>query len=575
MLSYVVILSLCTLWVAIFIVLLRQDRPMWLMLLLLLVPVIIASADINLQVISAHGFMHASIVYELDQRGVPPENPLLAGEPLHYPYGHHYLISQLIHVLPVAPGRWFVFTNLLCLLLFSLVLERIARLFSPDRTYRILAVFISLVGCNPFANGPLREPFLMLSLPNENRTILLGKFLSINSNSLGLLCFAVAFLGLLRLITNVKGSVLSYLLIASGFVGAAFLYPVVWPGILVCIGLAALYLWYLRIPGAFQTGGYLMVILIAGVAVVMPWFWSIGDGKAASAMPQIISFRGLLRNALVIVTSMTLPIGLAWFMRKTLMEKFRAHLPMMQYCLLCLVALQVMFWLIFIPIHSEYKYLAMSEIPLALILALLLQKLLERRWVTAMVVLFFVSLPVNWVIWRNVVSGYGPVSDPVVCEGNLIIHQEPNQQALYQWIRQETKPNAVFIDTYLTVPPFAQRQLFVGLDARRDSGQLHGRDGWSMTAKMFLELVNGSDPQVLERRRYLAKQLLLKDNSKIYSKLIHQLIAEVPGRNLYIIAREPEVKQKLSHTPGIQQTYSNSSATVFQVLGSNAIVHHL
>ena len=40
---------------------------------------------------------------------------------------------------------------------------------------------------------------------------------------------------------------------------------------------------------------------------------------------------------------------------------------------------------------------------------------------------------------------------------------------MYDWIVRETKPSAVFIDTQLTVPVFARRQLFVGLDIRRDS----------------------------------------------------------------------------------------------------------
>lgn len=573
MLPFFVILALCILSVAIFIALLRKERPMWLMLLLLLVPMILAYTDVKLRTISFHGLMHTSIVYELDQRGAPPENPLLAGEPLYYPYGHHYLISKLIRVIPVAPGLLFVFSNLLGLLLFGLVLERIARLISPDRTYRILAVFIAMVGCNPFAGGPLREPFLMLLLPNEHRVIPLAKFLSINSNPLGLLCFAGAFLGLARLIATTKGSVLSYPLVAAGFVGAAFLYPIVWPGILVCISLAALYLWYLRTPEAYQKGGYLVVILVAGIAVVMPWLLSIGVGKAASAMPQIMPSRWhLFRNGMVIAESMALPVGLAWFMRTTLMEKFRAHHQMMQYCLLCLVALQGMYWLIFIPLHAEYKYLAMSEIPVALILALLLQQLLQRRRVTAVVVLFFMALPVNWIIWSFVVSGYGPVTDPAASEGRLIIHQEPAQQALYQWIRQKTKPNAVFVDTYLTVPPFAQRQLFIGLDTRRDSGRLHGQDGWGMTAKTILELVNGSDPQVLERRRYLANELLLENDTKITSAVINQLIAEVSGRAIYIIARERGAKHRLSQTPGIKQVYMNSAVVVFKVLGSNAAV---
>ena len=513
MYSFLIILVLALLSASTFFILLIRKKPMWLMLLLLLFPVLLALSDVNFQTMSNHGLMHASIVYELSQHGVPPGNPLLAGERLYYPYGHHFLISKLMNYISIAPGQWFVITNIISLILFIWILERIARLISPDRTYRALAVFVSVVGCNPFAQGPLRDPFLMLSLINEHRIVPLSKFLNINSNPLGLLCFVITFWGLVRLVTTGKGNLLTYAMVAIGSISAAFLYPIVWPGILVCIGLTIIYLWYIKAPYCYRTGGYLLVILVVGIALVIPWLLSITEGKSATAAIQIIPSKWhLLRNGIIIATLMALPVGLALFMRTTIADVFRAHQKIVVYCLLCAISLQGMYLLIFFPLHAEYKYLAMSEVPIALILAFLLQKLVERQKLLAAVLIFLLALPANWNVWGKIVQGFGTAADPALIEGNLIIHQEPAQRELYRWIRENTERDAVFVDTYLTVPPFAQRQLFVGLDTRRDSGDLKGRDGWSMTAKTILELVNGSDQKVLERRRHLAENLLLATN---------------------------------------------------------------
>ena len=69
----------------------------------------------DLRVVSTHGFLHTSIVYAIVDRGAPPECPLLAGEPLYYPWAHHQLVAWLMEGLRLSPSTGFAVLNVLAL----------------------------------------------------------------------------------------------------------------------------------------------------------------------------------------------------------------------------------------------------------------------------------------------------------------------------------------------------------------------------------------------------------------------------------------------------------------------------
>ena len=119
-------------------VLARRRLPAWCVGALFITPVVFLLADENFRIFSYHGLTHYSIVYGLIERGPPPTIPLLAGEPLFYPYGLHYLIAQAMRLIPLAPPWLFAGINIASLVATIAIVDRIARLFSPNRDYRTL-----------------------------------------------------------------------------------------------------------------------------------------------------------------------------------------------------------------------------------------------------------------------------------------------------------------------------------------------------------------------------------------------------------------------------------------------------
>src|SRR4028118_1267090 len=74
-------------------------KSIYILLALLILPVV-ALIFINpkFAVVGWHEFMHASIVFNIMNGLVPPEDVLLAGYPLKYPWAHHYLVALLCQI---------------------------------------------------------------------------------------------------------------------------------------------------------------------------------------------------------------------------------------------------------------------------------------------------------------------------------------------------------------------------------------------------------------------------------------------------------------------------------------------
>ena len=85
-------------------VLLRRDAPLGAFLAVLLaVPLALIQLCASVRITGWHNLMHSSFIYQIERGGGVPENPLMAGEPLRYYYGQHWLLAQVMRVVPLAP----------------------------------------------------------------------------------------------------------------------------------------------------------------------------------------------------------------------------------------------------------------------------------------------------------------------------------------------------------------------------------------------------------------------------------------------------------------------------------------
>ena len=84
-------------------------------LLLVAVSPLAVLCRFDVRVFSFHGLMHASVVYRILEGGAPPDDPLLAGSPLPYPWLHHLLVAWLCRMLEVLPGTGFALLSAVAL----------------------------------------------------------------------------------------------------------------------------------------------------------------------------------------------------------------------------------------------------------------------------------------------------------------------------------------------------------------------------------------------------------------------------------------------------------------------------
>ena len=125
----------------------RGAHPVWL-IAVIGAPILVLLAMPDWRLFNVHGLMHASIVFEIYERGLPPEMPLVAGAPLQYFYGIHFVVAAVMKLVPLSPAWAFTYLNVFCLAATIVVLDSIARVISSAYRYRWIAIFSMLFGTN-------------------------------------------------------------------------------------------------------------------------------------------------------------------------------------------------------------------------------------------------------------------------------------------------------------------------------------------------------------------------------------------------------------------------------------------
>lgn len=551
--------SISLLWllgaVAAVFLLLRLRAPLWVFLALALVPTIVLSADVARRTVAVHGLMHLGFVYEILERGAPPENPLLGGEPLRYPWAHHLAVAGAAG-LGIPPGLAFAATHVLALLLFCLALDRAAAALDRDPVFRVFAVALALFGTAPFVRPPLASLAVALGIPLEPRAIPWLKFLGVNSNSIGLAFTALALLGLVGIVTGMRAAYGPLLLAVFG---SALFYPMSF----LAIGLwtAVTFCWLASRRDSRPAAALTAAAATLGALPGLPFLWLVSHGRsAAGSLQESPTTAYVLRHGLILLTLLALPAALAAARARGTVAWLRARPRSAVLLALCAAAALGVFGLGFLRPLVAYKLLLAALLPIGLLTAVPLRDLYERLPAAALAVLALVLLPTAWGIGSTLSLGW-PVTDPLVEQGGFVELIDPAERDLTSWIAGETPRDALFIDRRRTIPPFGRRQLFVALAAEPAPAGV--RDGWGMPSELILGEVTGADPGRIERRRRIAETLLDPRSPVTVESSLVKLDVEAEGRAVYIVARDETAAARLSRAAGLRQVWQGPAATVF------------
>jgi hypothetical protein len=546
--------------------------PLWSYLLLLLA-FIVPQFDPEFFTLF-HSFMHVSFVYECFLHGVPPENPLMSGEPLRYMYGVHATIAWLMKFLPMSPPIAFAWLDAITMVAFALVCDRIARWFSAEPLFRVLSVTLALFGMDVFVDGPLQQILAhIIGIRRFGAPLSLMKFTGINTNQVGLVCMAMAVLGMVRIANRAPGRFASYALLFVATLAAAWLYQPAWMAIGAAAGACSIVALVLCRREFGRDALIVLALLAVATAIAAPVLMGVSQGGGVDKAPAISFWPGLFHyrvNGKYWLVHIITPGVLLWYARAQLLDAFRRLPQPVAVLALSVAVLHVLYVLVYLRFDNEYKLLGFASVALAPLCAIGLTRLYQqhrRIWVAA---LFLLMVP--FMTDFTHVTHHVQLTDEVTTDGRRLHHQVADEDALYSWIWDETTTNSVFIDSLLTVPPIAGRHLFVGLDYNRSSRYDLGtlQNGWLIDANMFLTSIIAVDSEAHQLRKRLATELLAGQGAAS-DALVDELLAASPaGRPLYFIARNDPERQRLAATPRASVAYDHGGRTVFRLNNTKA-----
>ncbi len=563
--SSVSVIAIITSVVATFIftTFLRLQKSAYLLLILLILPVV-ALIFINPKWALGgwHEFLHASVVFNIINGLVPPEDVLLAGYPLKYPWAHHYLVALLCQAANIAPPMGFALLNILALIVSAVAIFMTAQLLHPTRYTGIFAVFLSIFGTLIFCLSERFESVFRLN----HRTFPLNKFASANSNPLGYCLFFVCLFFLIRLFSARGKSFNNAIGIIFPIAGTAFLYPICWLAIsvtciAVCLGQA--------IAMRGQNWRPILIILLAlffGSIVAMPYLHSISAGKAATAELSLNFHVGYRLVNLFMISSF--PLVILWVQRHQIKALYANRSSEVLTLFSGGIGLVLLYMFVSIPDRCEYKFLTLLMAEIGIFTAPFFADFYQEKWRLAMLVIALLFMPTA----NRFTSMFTQMQfvDPAYTKGIDIIHHDTRMHKLYSWIATKTPVDTVVVDSFLSVPALSGRSLYVGTDLRRNQEMPSKKDnkyfdGWFMEAKKISAVVFGQDQEVVKRRLQNAMALLTPNNKDIVNTAAESVKQEFDQRQVIVVARDPTIQMAFASNPRFAKRFEQSSVSIYSI----------
>jgi hypothetical protein len=534
----------------------RFGWPGWVLACIGCVPVVLLALLPDHRLISFHGFLHSAITYRILSNGIPPFDPLFAEAPLLYPWAHHAVVAGISHATGLSPASLFAAINVVALAATLTAVYAICMSLFRDRATALFGAALSLYG---LASLPIEITLgAFPSIELETRLIPIQKYASTNSNALGFLFYALGLLALVRSSDRIgRPNPGSMALLFTAVLAAATFYPLAWAPLvavaLASAGAAA------RLPGARPVAIWIFATVACASTIALPYLWSVQIGKSAAATIGLdISAMHLIRNGanLLLVAFgwlALLAFGLPEF-RRLGRERPAASL------VLCSAAVipAAMFWPTHAAVHSEYKFLALCGFSLAIPSALVIKKIHDRSALLCFALLCLLLIPAGNFFAQLARYDFRGVTPAVHEQDQLILLQDENERALTDWIRAQTAESAVFVDSELSIPPFAHRQLYVAMESAAPGSQPRG---WGLPSVTFLAEVIGHPIDDIERRRSVTSALL---SAQGLGPALDSLRSDITARELYLVART-SASRRLSHHPELERVFGIGPIQVFRI----------
>jgi hypothetical protein len=508
----------------------------------------------ELRITSIHTFFRAGPAYQILNGHIPPLDPLFGGEVLHYQWGYTWAAAVLSKILNITPFSSFSILNVLPLAGCLWLLYKISNLLIDDPKINIFSSFFTIY-CGTFINSDtlfkLRDviPFY----GGENRIFpLIIKFNNNSGVPLGLVFFLLMVYGTMKLFEK-KKPVLYSLLVLTGAIGSLFFYAAYGPGILAWFGFMGL-LWLVKYKDDdFRAFGRTLLLLYAlmcvSLLVVSPYLRQIST-SGSFLQVDLFNPRIVLQHILNFLLPSLLSFASIVIFRKYWIHSLeRRNLSIM----VCLFASNLLCYLVFhIPSSVEYKFLLLAMIPFGIIGGIAFTRIqLYSKWLAAGL-LFILFIPSLQLFRYQFESSPQRIFDinyitPYYENGTTLESRDPEENAMYRWIRENTSLETYFLDKETRIPVYAQRSLWIGFD----TGQRI--PGYAMNM-LRLKMMHGYDEQEYCRRQQLVQNIFGTENS-----MTQEEVADYLKRyGIFVVVRDNNSKIPLDHY-GLNEVFNSDT----------------
>ncbi len=511
-------------------IILRPIRKLWVILWGLAPVILTYLVNPGFRIFSFHSFMHGSIVYQIVNGRIPPPDPLVAGKSLHYPWVPHLLAAAICKIFDVTPFLAIPALNMISSILVILLVVKISQVLVNDERTNLLSAIFAIYAFTPFIVEMVRLVHARVQ-PEIRGIPLIDKFITINALPLGLIGWFLTIYGALLYYSHANPRK-PFLVVAAGIALTGFLYPAFLPGIAASILLGFPVSWLVsRSNMAYFVRTAVMWLAFFGVvAILIPYLKSIA-GSAAHAM---ILDKTYLKQNIINYFIVNLPILVLFLivLRCLLSTVRRIALLVISVPVISTLAAYLSIHLTF---NNEYKFLLLSSTTLGILGGPILccfQKRFGR--LAAFFILMLFLLPTFRILWLR--SSVGQRVPNTFFEEGMVLKTRSGEQDLYDWIRNQTPLDAIFIDTELEIPVLGQRQILIPYSAT----ERKQRKGYG-NIKMILISQSGYSREEIERRIRIASSLY---ESGCLSTEDWQYLSNL-GNHIYIVARKPKASQIL------------------------------
>ncbi len=524
------------------------------------------------RIYSYHGFRNLNIVYQLLDGFLPPENPLLAGNIFHYPWAYHLLVGAASYITHIAPTILFSLVTIAVLLLTLVTVYKIAFFLFPNPISSVFSSCLAIYGFSFTSQNTIAEFLNKLfgfSISVAHRTSVSTKFLNINSMPLGFLFFSTFILSTMNIFSEATTHLKRYhFLLIISVIGIGLFYPQIVPVlILSCIAICAVFCFLYRRTLFHEVGRFILCI-VSGFIILAPYLYFLSSGSTKGLVGMSSWHWITIKSANYIMYIFPMAIILLWqrriFSNLFSPEKIRATLTLIT----IIVTTAFMYIVISVtpPVANEYKYLLLNLLSFGIIGGLAMNEVYVRNKSICFVIMVF-FLAHSSTLWiKNMEARNWRFLDACYESGIYLRHKDPDQDSLYQWISNETSRDAIFIDSQLTIPVFGRRSLYVALPGRQVGPKNEVRDGWGAAPENMPIQEGGKLSQLVKLRSQAVNSIYMDSTDPIGNGTMIQLEQTTGKRDLYVVARDKIVRDKLSANNRFKKVFEVKAASVYLFL---------